>query len=88
MCKIANISVKKKVEKLKTGFYYIAKGANVPIICTFLDYKRKVAGVGPVIRPSDDEEGDMKIIRDFYKSVTAKRPENAGDIQILPKSSH
>ncbi len=85
---IAPEGTRKRVDKWKTGFYYIAKGAKVPIICAFLDYKRKVAGFGLVIKPSDDEEGDMNKIREFYKSITAKLPENTGDIIIFPKTSH
>ncbi len=50
----------------KTGFYHIARGANVPIVLGYLDYRRKVGGIGPVVHPTGNMEGDMKIIRDFY----------------------
>lgn len=61
--------------KWKTGFYYIAQKANVPIVCGFGDFKRKIVGTGPVIYPSNFEE-DMKKIMDFYKTVPGKVPEN------------
>ena len=32
---------RKKVEKWKTGFYYIAKGASVPIVMATLDFGKK-----------------------------------------------
>lgn len=32
---------RKKVDKWKTGFYYIAKGANVPIVMATLDFENK-----------------------------------------------
>ena len=35
----------------KTGFYYIALGAQVPIVLAYLDYERKIGGLGPV-KPS------------------------------------
>src|SRR4030042_2574941 len=43
---------RKKVEKWKSGFYYIAKGAGIPIICVFIDYGRKTCGIGPIITPT------------------------------------
>src|SRR5262245_35557130 len=66
-----------KVSHWKTGFYYIALGADVPISLGFIDYKRKVAGVGPTINPTGDIEADMEIIRNFYANVTAKYPDKA-----------
>jgi len=66
-----------KVEYWKTGFYHIARGANVPIALGFLDYGRKVGGVGPTIVPTGDIEEDMKEIRAFYADITAKYPEKS-----------
>ena len=63
-----------KREQWKTGFYFVAKKANVPICLAFLDYKNKVAGVGKTIVPSDNIEKDMKEIMSFYKDKTAKFP--------------
>ena len=47
----------------KTGFYYIATGAQVPIVLGYLDYAQKVSGLGPVFEPSGDIEADMEKIR-------------------------
>jgi 1-acyl-sn-glycerol-3-phosphate acyltransferase len=66
-----------KVSHWKTGFYYIALGAEVPISLGFIDYKRKVAGVGPTIYPTGNIEADMEVIRNFYANVTAKYPDKA-----------
>jgi hypothetical protein len=41
----------------------------------YLDYKKKHAGIGPVIYPSDNLEQDMEKILTFYRSVTGKYPE-------------
>jgi 1-acyl-sn-glycerol-3-phosphate acyltransferase len=61
-----------KVTKWKTGFYYIAQNANVPIALGYLDFKKKIAGVGKIITPSGDMKKDMKEIMDFYKTVSGK----------------
>jgi 1-acyl-sn-glycerol-3-phosphate acyltransferase len=74
-----------KVPYWKTGFYYIALRAKVPITLGYLDYKEKKLGIGYSFFPSGDIEKDMKIVRAFYKGKTGKYPEKQGDIAILPK---
>jgi len=63
---------RKKVMKWKTGFYYIARGADVPIVLAYLDYRRKEGGFGPVFIPTGDIESDMKEIRAFYSGIHGK----------------
>ena len=63
-----------KVRYWKTGFYYIAHGAGVPIALGYIDYKRKAGGIGPAVVTTGDIEGDMVKIRDFYADVTGKNP--------------
>jgi 1-acyl-sn-glycerol-3-phosphate acyltransferase len=60
----------------KTGFYYIALNAQIPIFLSYLDYSKKLAVLGPSFMPSGNFKGDMQIIKDFYKDVVAKYPEN------------
>jgi 1-acyl-sn-glycerol-3-phosphate acyltransferase len=59
----------------KKGFYYIAEGANVPVVLGFMDFKKKEAGFGPTIYPSGDYYSDLAHIQDFYKDIKAKFPE-------------
>ena len=56
----------------KTGFYYIAQGAGVPIVMAYLDYDKKTGGLGPVFETTGDIEADMASIKNFYKGVTGK----------------
>ena len=63
------------VESWKTGFYTIATKANVPIVCGYLDYKKKETGVGPIIYPSGDAEKDFEKIMEFYRTVDPRFPE-------------
>jgi len=80
---IAPEGTRKKVTHWKKGFYYIAQKANVPIVVTYLDYKRKVVGIKKIIIPSGDIKADMIEIKNCYKDVTAKIPDNltVGNIQ-------
>lgn len=64
-----------RVEKWKTGFYYIAHGANVPIALGFLDYKHKIGGFGPTFYPTGDIEKDIAEIRQFYSGISGKYTE-------------
>jgi 1-acyl-sn-glycerol-3-phosphate acyltransferase len=50
----------------KTGFYYIALGAKVPIVMAYLDYQHKRTGLGPLLHPSGDIDKDMLGIKAFY----------------------
>lgn len=59
----------------KTGFYYVALTAGVPIALGYLDYARKHAGVGPIIHPTGDIDADMRKIMDFYRDIAPKHRE-------------
>jgi 1-acyl-sn-glycerol-3-phosphate acyltransferase len=76
-----------KVAKWKTGFYYIALGAGVPILLGFADFARKQVGFGPLITPSGDIEADMAGIRAFYSGIVGRRPELFGDITTTERSA-
>lgn len=60
----------------KKGYYLIAQHAGVPLVMGFLDYKTKTGGLGPSFRPSGNYEADLEKIRAFYKTKTARHPEN------------
>lgn len=72
---IAPEGTRKRVAKWKRGFYQIASDANVPIVCGYVDYARRVCGTGPVLRPSGDYAADIAKIQSFYRSITPKFPE-------------
>ena len=58
----------------KTGFYYIAQKAGVPIVLAYGDYQKKVMGLGPVIWPSNFEK-DFQTILEFYKDIKGRHPD-------------
>jgi 1-acyl-sn-glycerol-3-phosphate acyltransferase len=69
---LAPEGTRKKVDKWKTGFYYIAKTANVPIIMFTLDFKNKQNKISEPFYPTDDLEADFKFMRAFYDGVEGK----------------
>ena len=77
---------RQKVRRWKTGFYYIALGAGVPVVLGFLDYRRKVAGFGPTLMPTGDLTADLHSIRAFYANVTGKYPAQFGEAALDPET--
>ena len=65
------------VKQWRTGFYYIALKAKVPLIIGLMDYSKKTGGLGPSFMPSGDYKADMRKLSDFYHSVTPKYPDKA-----------
>ena len=72
---LAPEGTRKKVEEWKTGFYYIAKEAQVPIIMFTLDFQHKVNHVSEPFYPTEDSEADFKFMKSFFKDVVGKKPE-------------
>lgn len=61
-----------KTRYWKTGFYYIAREAQVPIVMAYMDYERKISGLGPFFEPTGDVEADMAAIKAFYVPFKGK----------------
>jgi len=57
----------------KTGFYFIAQQARVPIVLAYMDYEKKQSGLGPLFTPTGDVEADMAEIKRFYAGVKGRR---------------
>ncbi|GMN11858.1 1-acyl-sn-glycerol-3-phosphate acyltransferase [Croceitalea sp. MTPC9] len=66
---------RKKVTTWKTGFYYIAKTANVPIVMVTFDYGKKQIQISEPHFPTEDKEADFKLYTSFFKGVIGKVPE-------------
>ncbi len=71
---LAPEGTRKKVEKLRTGFYYIAKKANVPIIPVGFDFSKKTVVVGKLFYTTDNFDRDMDRLLGFYSSIKGKNP--------------
>ena len=61
-----------KTRYWKTGFYYIAREAQVPIVMAYMDYERKLSGLGPLFEPTGDVNADMAAIKAFYAPFKGK----------------
>ena len=66
---------RKKVDRLRTGFYHIAKKAGVPIVMAGMDFEKKEASLAEPFFPTDNEAADFEHIFRFYSSIQGKVPE-------------
>lgn len=71
-----------KRDRWKSGFYWIAHTAQIPVVCGYLDYKRKRACLGYTFVPTGDIVADMDKVRAFYAGVQAKFPANQSDMVL------
>jgi 1-acyl-sn-glycerol-3-phosphate acyltransferase len=68
-----------KTRYWKTGFYHIAVGAQVPIVLAYMDYEKKISGLGPLFEPTGNLEADMAQIKAFYANFKGK---NANQFEL------
>lgn len=72
----------------KSGFYYMAVGAGVPIVLGFIDFGRKEIGIGPMIEPCGDIKVDFADIREFYSQKSGLHPQKQGAIALRPAANN
>jgi 1-acyl-sn-glycerol-3-phosphate acyltransferase len=75
-----------KTDHWKSGFYHVARGANVPVLLAFIDASKRECGLGELIELSGDPEGDMARVRAFYADKRGINPERASDIRLRAES--
>lgn len=77
MLTIAPEGTRGRAGEWKSGFYWIALKAGVPMVCGMMDYGRKVVGLGRAIMPTGDYEADMAVLRTIYSGCTPRHPHQA-----------
>lgn len=71
---VAPEGTRRHVERFKTGFLHIARGAGVPVVLAALDYGDRCVRFGPTIEPGPDVEADRERIEAYFKPIRGKRP--------------
>lgn len=66
-----------RVDKLKTGFYNIAKKANVPIVMVGLDFEHKRVILSEPFNTSENQDADVEHILKFFRPIKGKYPEKS-----------
>lgn len=65
---------RKKVDKLRTGFYHIARQAQVPILMAALDFGHHKVIFSEPFYTTNNEEEDMATILRFFSPIEGKIP--------------
>jgi 1-acyl-sn-glycerol-3-phosphate acyltransferase len=79
---VAPEGTRSRTDHWKTGFYYIALGAKVPIVLGYIDWSRKIGGIGPTLVPTGDIEADFEAIRAFYADKRGLYPDEESEIGL------
>ena len=82
MLVIPTEATRARTEYWKSGFYRIAKAANVPVVPSYLDYERRQAGFGPALNPTGDVSADMQQLRGFYADKVGLYPVQFGPVRL------
>jgi len=75
-------ATRSKTDYWKSGFYWIAHEAQVPVLCGYLDYQKREAGLDLSFVPSGDTRADMDKLRDFYSDKVSKYPQRLSRIRL------
>lgn len=59
----------------KKGFYYIAKGARIPVLLYAMDYEKKIITCTRSFIPQREADDDMEEIKEYYRGVIGRKPE-------------
>lgn len=79
---IAPEGTRKKVDKLKSGFYYMAHGANIPLILCSFDWKKKEIKYSEPFYTSGNYESDLPKIMKYFDGVEGKNPDDGINFNI------
>jgi len=71
-----------RTDHWRSGFYHIAKAADVPIVPGYLDYKAKRGGLGTPIYPIGTPEEVMEQLREFYRDIEGHFPDKFGPVKL------
>lgn len=77
---IAPEGTRKKVFQLKTGFYYIALKAGVPIIPIAFDYAKKEVRIGNPVHVTGNFDADMELILPHFRGAVGRFPEKQFEV--------
>jgi len=84
---VAVEGTRSKKDFWKSGFFYIAKEAQVPLLLGFLDYKNKRGGFGPVLQPTEEPKELMDHMREFYDGIEGHNHANTTPVRLREEVS-
>ena len=83
---IAAEGTRSRAEYWRSGFYYMALKADVPIGLGFVDWRKKELGIGAYIQPTGDLASDFALLKVFYADKFGRDPSKQSPIALKPSS--
>jgi 1-acyl-sn-glycerol-3-phosphate acyltransferase len=80
---LAPEGTRSKVKRLKTGFYHIARQANIPIYPVGFDFSTKTIIINKPLFPTDDIEQDFRLLLELFSNIKGKYPNLGVDMDML-----
>lgn len=84
---VAPEGTRRRAEHWKSGFYWIARKASVPVLPSYLDYATRTSGFGPLVVPSNSVRADMDALRAVYHDKKARHPDKFGPVQLADEDA-
>ena len=72
-----------KVDKLKSGFYTIAKETGIKIVFVDFDYSTKTIRIDKPHKPAPSFEEELQLMKSFYKNSKGRYPEKSFDFDKI-----
>ncbi|GEM85429.1 lysophospholipid acyltransferase family protein [Meiothermus granaticius] len=82
---VAVDGTRSRAEYWRTGFYYMALEAGVPLALAYIDYPRREVGIGGYFMPTGDLEADFEHLKAFFSDKVGKNPGQQTPIRLKPK---
>lgn len=79
---LAPEGTRKYTDHLKSGFYQIARGADLPCGLAFIDYRTRTVGFETFVRFSGNQQEDLAVLRRFYADKRGRLPAGASEIRF------
>jgi 1-acyl-sn-glycerol-3-phosphate acyltransferase len=79
---LAPEGTRSRCDAWKSGFYRIAKAANVPVFLGVLDYRNKQVGIAGRLELSDDIQADLEKCAEFYAGIEGRWPEKTTPVRF------
>lgn len=69
-------------EYWRSGFYHIARGADVPVVAAYADYAKKEAGTLGTVHLTGDQKADMDEFRVLFRGIRARHPDRVTPVRL------
>lgn len=78
---------RKYVDYWKSGFYWIARGADLPIYPVKVDGTNRRLEMGPALMTTGNIEEDVALLAEFFGDTKGVKPENSGPVRVRPQAA-